>query len=114
MAEYPEERPDEFDYSALRPFPVDDLTLDALEHAMGGAYTVDGDGTHHLVGADFTILQLFDWLAGILHEDDNVVLQRMSDVDDPGIPIFYDPRPQFHINDVVRALIAEVRRLRAP
>jgi hypothetical protein len=109
--EYPEERPDELDYSGLRPFPVDDLTLDALEHAMGGAFTVDEDGTHHLVGADFSVNQLLDWLAGI-DRDNDAILELLSDPEDPRLPVYYDPRPQFHYTDIIRSLIAEVRRLR--
>jgi hypothetical protein len=38
-----------------QPFPVDDATLLAVEHALTGAFTVDPDGTHHLVGAVYAL-----------------------------------------------------------
>ena len=50
--------------SDLPPFPLDDLTLSALEHALGAVTTVDDDGTRRVDGADMTITQLLDFLAG--------------------------------------------------
>lgn len=97
---------------AIADFPVDDVTLAALEHAMGGAFTVDEDGTHHLVGADYSVCQLLDFLAGIDRNNDTL-LELLSEPDDYGSPIYYDPRPHYHHSDVIRSLIAGVRRLRA-
>lgn len=64
-------------------FPLDDFVLNALEHAMEGAYIVDDNDMHQLVGASFSTQQLLDFLGG------------------------------YHHTDVIRALIAEVRRLRS-
>lgn len=38
----------------MNTFKVTDEFLDEMTHAMGGAYTVDTDGTHTLVGADYS------------------------------------------------------------
>lgn len=100
----------------MKSFPVDDLTLDALEHALGGAYDVDEDGTHHLVGADYSLDQFLDFVAGIDPTDASAV--EVLDPGDPtesgwaGAPVYIDNRPHYHPNDVIRSLIAEVRRLR--
>lgn len=99
----------------LPDFPVDDATLLAVEHAMGGAYTVDDDGTHHLVGADYNLAQLLDFMAGTTGQDPN---EEVIDPGDPDLPgyagarIVYDTRIHYTEHDLIRALIAEVRRLR--
>lgn len=87
------------------PFPVDDFTLDQIEHALGGAYSVTEDGTHTLVGADFSLTQLLDFLSGFDPA-------RLEPTDDPDTFV-YDGAV-YHEDDVIRALIAEVRRLRIP
>lgn len=86
----------------LPDFPVDDGTLNLLEDSLNGSFTVDADGTHHLVGADFTVSDLLDFLSGY----DEAKLETGEN----GWEEY--PDPLYHINDVVRALIAEVRRLR--
>ena len=92
--------------SGLPPFPVDDATLSAVEHALDGAWSVDGEGTHTLVGADFTLDRVLSFAAGIdRSEDAEHLTQIASDV-------FVDDRIHYHPNDVIRALIVEVRRLR--
>jgi hypothetical protein len=96
-------------------FPVDDATLLALEHALGGAYTVDPDGTHHLVGADYSMTELLDFLAGCTGRDPNEELIREGREDSNDwrdAPIYYDTRIHYSEHCVIRALIAEVRRLR--
>ena len=41
----------------LPPFPVDDFTLDQIEHALGGSYTVDEeDGPQTLDGPIYLAL----------------------------------------------------------
>lgn len=92
-------------------FPVDEVTLAALEHAMGGAFTIDDDGNHQIAGAEFSVQQLYDFLAGIDRTNDTM-LELLSDPADPETPIYFDPRPQYHHSDVIRSLITEVRRLR--
>ena len=82
---------------ALPPFPIDDEVLNLLEDSMKAVYEVDADGTHHVVGADFTVNQLLDFYSG--YDPDAVVNEE-----------YYGPL--YHIHDVVKALIEEVRRLR--
>lgn len=91
------------DAVTLPPFPVDDFTLDQVEHALGGAFTVDDDGTHRLGGADFSLSRLLDFLSGY---DPN----RLEATDDPDVFVYEGA--VYHPNDVIQALIAEVRRLR--
>lgn len=90
-------------------FPVDDFTLDQIEHALDGAYTVDPDGTQTLVGADFSLSQLLDFLSGY---DPSRLAQAVNDYDTPIPDVFEYPDAVYHPNDVIRALITEVRRLR--
>lgn len=98
----------------LPTFPIDDLTLDQIEHAMGGSYTVDQDGTHHLVGADFSLSQFIDFMAGVydgqLPAEQNPHLIHQGYVGE--IPVYRDTRVHYTEHDIIRALIAEVRRLR--
>lgn len=95
--------------SALDPFPTDDVTLSLLEHALDASYAVDEDGQHVRVGADMTVNELLDFLSGY---DPTLLEQAVNEYDQP-IPDWFDyPNPVYSIHDVLRALIAEVRRLR--
>jgi hypothetical protein len=90
-------------------FPVDEIALNAIKHALGGAYTVDPDGTYHLVGADFSFQDILNFYSGY----DSSKLQQMKDEDGYDIPDWFEyPDPIFSCTDVIRALIAEVERLR--
>lgn len=86
------------------PFPVDDLTLSALEHALDAAYEVDDEGTHTVVGAEFNLTQLLDFLSGYDPADTASLHGNVSE----------HTQPLYTRDDVIRALIAEVRRLRNP
>lgn len=96
----------------LPAFPVDDVTLANVLHSLDGAYTVDDDGTHHLVGADFTLSSLLDFLSGY----DETKLIRGGDMGTTpfGEPVEFTeyPDPLYHPNDVIRALAEEILRLR--
>lgn len=104
----------------LPPFPVDEATLSNIKHALGGSYTVDEDGTHHLVGSEFTLSQLLDFLSGY-DESKLIVLDPGYEVPEnasfgekvAGASITEYPDPIYHYFDVIRALIEEVERLRA-
>jgi len=93
----------------LPPFPVDDVTLAAVEHALGGSLTYEGDELVR-VGADYSLWDLLDFMAGATGEDpDQEVLHRDWD----GTPdLVVDHRQHYTPNDIIAALIAEVRRLR--
>lgn len=87
-------------------FPTDDLTLNHLEHAMLGYYTVDSDGTHHLVGADFTVSQFLEFLSG--YDENKAVFDKYIGA----VPCFIYPDQIYSEYDVLEALIAEIRWLR--
>lgn len=90
-------------------FPVDDVMLDQLEHALGGSYTVDGNAVR-LVGAEYSLSQLLDFVSGY----DPAMVEPCRDSDGREIPdVFeYVGGSVYHPDDIIRALIAEVRRLR--
>lgn len=97
-------------------FPVDDATLLAIEHALGGVLTFDrpddaaeDDDGPWLVGADYSLHTLLDFLAGCSGRDPNEEL--MGHTAD-GTPIYYDTRIHFSEHDLIKALIREIRALR--
>lgn len=108
--------------ASLPEFPVDDVTLLAVEHALGGALTYDrpddadpDDEGPWLVGAEYSLSTLLDMLAGCwdppgTDSETNPALVREGDVG--GIPLYYDVRVHYSEHDLIRALIREVRRLR--
>jgi hypothetical protein len=78
------------------------MALDLLEDALNGAYDVDKDGNLALVGAEFTLHQLLDFWSGYDATQEEQIDEMTS---------IY-PHPVLHPNDVIAALIAEVRELR--
>lgn len=90
-------------------FPVDDITLDLLDHALNG--TIDDNG--NITGADMNISQL---LAFMSPAQDDHEIQRRTDIADATCSNIIDLTDlgwTYHRDDVIRALIAEIRRLRA-
>lgn len=118
------------DAHSLPPFPVDDATLLAVEHALGAALTFDrpeeadlSDAGPYLVGAEYSLGALLDFLAGATGRDPNEeLIQAGRDEDDlpewergrdwSNAEIVFDTRPHYSERDLISALIAEVRRLR--
>lgn len=106
----------------LPPFPVDDATLLAVEHALGGALTYDrpddaalDDEGPWLVGATYSMSTLLDFMAGTMGEDPNEEIIDPGNPDLPGYAgarMVYDTRIHYTEHSVIRALIDEVRRLR--
>jgi hypothetical protein len=91
------------------PFPVDDITLDLIEHSMQGAYRVDPDGTHHLVGSDMTLSGLLQFFSGYNPE----FVEQYVDEDGFEVPdLTVYPYPVYSHESVIQALIDEIRRLR--
>jgi hypothetical protein len=80
----------------LPPFPVDDQTLDLLTAAINGARI---EGGRSSIG---DLCQLYSELGG---SDPDAV-----EAEEDGIAILRDP--QYHPNDIIAALVAEVRELR--
>lgn len=120
----------------LPPFPTDDTTLLAVEHALGYCLTYEGEDGEPLddprgIGADYSLHTLLDFLSGTRDDPDGVVTLIAGDPEKaaldealgirggpfgmgPNTPIYEDPRQHYTEHDIVRALIAEVRRLRTP
>lgn len=100
----------------LPPFPVDDFTLDQLEHALNTCvdstmvfpFTDQEPAPLKLVGGEFTLSQYLDFMSG----RDDTRATRIGDAD--GIPVYVAWDQQYSEGDVIRALITEIRRLRAP
>jgi hypothetical protein len=84
----------------LPPFPVDDATLDLLEHALDPRSHGDPEAASSGV---WPLLRMMSELAG----SDTEAVEEEHD----GVRVMRDPH--YHDHDVLRALIAEVRRLRA-
>lgn len=113
---------------SLPPLPLDDVTLLAIEHALDASLTyeqpegAEGDGPW-VVGADYTLPSLLDFLAGVTGRDPSeVLIQEGRDESDlpewernpiAAAEIVYDTRPHYSEHDLIRALVAEVRRLRS-
>lgn len=91
----------------LPAFPVDDFTLDQLEHAMATSVEVGEDGEYRCVGGEFTLSTFLKFMSGYDPE-------RASHVGYVGdVPMYEVWDEQYSEHDVLRALVAEVRRLRA-
>lgn len=89
---------------------MDDATLLAVEHALGGSLVLNEDDEHVLVGADYSLSQLLDFMAGTTGDDPN---EEVLDEGLYGGPrIVVDSRIHYHEHDIIRALVTEVRRLR--
>ena len=84
----------------LPPFPVDPATLDLLDHALDPRSHGDPAAETSSV---WDLLRMMSEMAG---SDVNAVEEEVSD----GVFMMRDPH--YHDHDVLKALIAEVRRLR--
>lgn len=104
----------------LPPFPVDDMTLDAVAHSLDACLTYEGEDGEDLeeprvIGAEYQLAALLDFLAGATGRDPNGYQLEPGSVRLPGIEgaeIWMDTRPTYTPHDVIRALIEEIRRLR--
>lgn len=101
----------------LPEFPVDDFTLDQLEHALNTCVEVRADGSHKPVGGEFTLSQFLGFMSG--YDPERVTLIGYTDTipgtdihHDHAIPIYESWDQHYTERCVIRALIAEVRRLR--
>lgn len=86
---------------SLPPFPVDDLTLTSLEHALQATLTFDALGNPVITGAEYDIHSLMSFLSGY----DPTKVEAM------GEDVSYNGNV-YTEHCVITALIAEVRRLR--
>lgn len=93
----------------LPDFPVDDIVLSLIEQSMVPYLTEGPDGDPVLEGGDFDMNDLLNFLSGY---DPSLLVE--ADTYYGSFPIhIYTGGPLYHYTDVIRSLIAEVRRLRA-
>lgn len=96
----------------LPDFPTDDDMLDRLDHALGTCWTYNDDGerVHH--GGDYTLTELLDFLSGY---DEALAVPLESAPGPFGGDVEWTeyPFPVYSERDVMRALVAEIRRLRS-
>lgn len=91
----------------LGPVPLDDDALTAIEHALAAVYTINDEGEHQITGAEYNLPQLLDFWSGF-NRDDGVHDGYINE-----IPVYVFDKPTYSERDLLRALVAEVRRLRA-
>lgn len=99
----------------LPSFPVNEAALEAVLHGMAGAYTVDQEGNHVLVpvdgkGGDFSMDDVLHFYSG--YDPEKVVPYTGEDGHTHDDIMEYVGGTLYTRDCVIRALIAEVRRLR--
>lgn len=92
----------------LPPFPVDDVTLAAVEYALDTALNDDPDNPRPVLPdgtlADMSLPRLLEFLSGPSDTTTTVI-----DVD---VEVEERVRPMYSERDVIRSLITEVHSLR--
>lgn len=83
--------------------PLDDMSLGLMLEAMDTGLDCDEDGNHVLVGGTITMNQLLNFWSGY---------DKAKELDE-GENMSYYPHPVLMRDDIIRALIEEVRALRA-
>lgn len=86
--------------------PLDEAALDSIEHALKAVFTIDDHGDPQIHEAEYSLSQLLDFWSGFDHAD-GVFDGYIGDV-----PVYVHEKPNLTELDVIRALVAEVRRLR--
>jgi hypothetical protein len=86
----------------LPPFPVDDATLDLLWQAINPGPEAKRSSVH-----DF-----LDLMAQLGGSDTKAVAEVVDDGSDGGSAIHVMRDQHYHVNNVLEALIEEIRRLR--
>lgn len=89
----------------LPSFPVDEITLAGIEHALTAHVDASDPDNPRAIGAEFGLPTLLAFLSGTCNEPAGGLEQVAHGTE-------FDRRPQYAVNDVIRALIVEVRRLR--
>jgi hypothetical protein len=91
----------------LPPFPVDDATLGMIEAALNPRAHGDPEAVSSSIGP---LLTMLSQLGG---SDTQAVAEVLDDGGDGGASIVMMRDQHYHDHDVIAALVAEVRRLRA-
>jgi hypothetical protein len=94
----------------LPDFPVTSDVLALLRESLDGSYTVDEEGNHVLEGAEFSTTQYLDFLSG--HDPSDYTVVDTKEFGDSRLEIREYNSPQYSLQDVIRALIIEIERLR--
>jgi len=92
--------------NSLPPFPVDDATLDMLMAAIDPRGHGDPDAETSNVGS------FLDFMSQLGGSDTKAIAEVIDDGSDGGAAIHMMRDQSYHTNDVLQALIAEIRRLR--
>ena len=82
--------------------PVDEASLALIEDALNAGFECDEEGNHALVGAEFSINQLLMFWSGYDNSRLIQIDERWSEYPDPVLTR----------DDIIRALINEIRRIR--
>lgn len=91
--------------------PVDDEALNAIEHTFGGALVGELDDIE-LVGADYSLPQLLDFWAGYEESQEPPIGWATWQGRDVEVYDETNSPPTFRRDDLIQALITEIRRLR--
>lgn len=90
----------------LPPFPIDDATLDLLLVAINPWENGDPEAEQSGV---FDFLRFMSQMGG---SDTEAIEEVINDGSDGGAEIYVMRDPEYSINDVLEALINEIKRLR--
>ena len=90
----------------LPPFPVDDATLDLLMAAIDPRSHGDTDAEQSNVGS------FLEFMAELGGSDTKAIAEVIDDGSDGGAAIHMMRDQHYHTNNVLEALVTEVRRLR--
>ncbi len=96
--------------SDMIPIPLDAEGLQRIEDALNVSYAVDEDGTHSLVGGDFTLSTLLDWYSG--YDESKLIHEGTAETFMGEVEMTTYPEPVYHPNDLIRVLVEEIRELR--
>ena len=98
----------------LPPFPLTDDVLDRLTEALNTCYgEARDDGTHELVGGEFTLTRLLDFYSGYDPAKEIDLGYHPDPLGMGGLVQWTEyPDAVYSERDVMRALIDEVRWLR--
>ena len=95
----------------LPPFPVDDMTLSVVYDSLDQVFDcVPGSEPVSVSGPGFGLWDVLNHLSGF---DPSRLVQAVNEYDQPIPDMYHYPDPTYSPEDVIRALIDEIRALRA-
>jgi len=81
-------------------FPLDDVTLSILRESLNSSLSIDDDGNPYVEGGGFTVSKFLEFLS---NQEEGLELDGVVEMLGTG----------WSLNDVCRALVDEIFRLRA-